>query len=104
MGEEAKTALENVQAKQQEIAGEFGAAQEANTKAIAKVKDAERALAAFEPDYLVATAARKAKVDELEAFQTYHMGSLKMMVEKVSKAKEAELAKVAQEKASADDQ
>lgn len=100
--EEAKTALENAQAKQQEVAGEFGAAQEANTKAVAKVKDAERALVAFEPDYVVATAARKGKAEELEAFQTYHLGILKMMVEKVSKEKEAELAKLAQEKASDD--
>merc|ERR1712045_488788 len=30
--EEAKTALENAQAKQQEVASEFGAAQEANSK------------------------------------------------------------------------
>jgi len=93
--EEAKAAFDGAQAKQKEIASEFGAAQEDSTKVAAKVKEAEGTLAAFEPEYEKATAVRKAKADELEAFESYHMCLLKTMVEKLSKKKEAELAQAA---------
>merc|ERR1712129_245813 len=65
----------------------MGVAQEGSTKAAAKVREAEGALAAFEPEYEKVTAARKAKAEELESFEAYHLCILKMMVEKASKKK-----------------
>merc|ERR1712151_79089 len=43
---------------------------------------------AFEPEYAKATAARQEKVDQLENFNVYNVGMLKMLVNKVSEQKE----------------
>jgi len=90
--EESKAALDVAQVKQQAVASEFGAAQESSTKAATSVKEAQDVLAAFEPEYLGATAARQEKQEELEGFEAYHLCILSTMVERVSKKREAELA------------
>jgi len=100
--EAAKQAFGEAQEAQQDVARRFGAAQGESAKAKGKLDEAKKAAAAFEPEYIKATAARQEKVDQLENFKVYNCAMLNELVNKVAVQKEeAEVAKTEQDDANA---